>query len=344
MRPTVNDIAREAGVSLATVDRVLNARPGVRAQTAEAVNDAIRRLGYVRDVAAANLARQRVYRFVYVLPDVPSQFVAGLRAAITEAARGLIAERSEVSVLTVPPRDPHALVLALDAAMAGPLDGVAVMAHETPEVRDVIARLKARRVAVVSLVTDQPKAARDHFVGIDNIAAGRTGGTLLGRFAGARPGRVAVVVSSMLARDMVERRLGFDAVLAERFAHLDPLPSVEGHDDSGLTARVTAACLAANPDVVALYVAGAGTRGVTEAVAAAGMAGRVVLVAHELTPFTRAALGDGRIDAVIAQDAGHIARSSLRLLRAGADGTPIDAAQERIRIHILLRENLPQMG
>lgn len=341
MRPTVNDIAREAGVSLATVDRVLNARPGVRAQTADAVNEAIRRLGYVRDVAAANLARQRQYRFLYVLPEVPSQFVAGLRAAIHEAARGRIGERSAVAILTVPPRDPHALVTAMEAALADPVDGVAIMAHETPEVRDLIARLKERRIAVVSLITDQPKAARDHFVGIDNVAAGRTAGTLLGRFVGPRPGRVAVVVSSMLARDMVERRQGFDAVLAERFPHLDPLPSVEGHDDRDLTARVTAACLAANPGVVGVYTAGAGTRGVTEALRGAGLVGRAVVIAHELTPHTRAALTDGSIDAVIAQDAGHIARSSLRLLRAVADGVPIDAAQERIRISILLRENLP---
>ena len=56
MRPTVNDIAKEAGVSLATVDRVLNDRPGVRAKTVRAVQDAIVQLGYVRDVAAANLA------------------------------------------------------------------------------------------------------------------------------------------------------------------------------------------------------------------------------------------------------------------------------------------------
>jgi LacI family transcriptional regulator len=343
MRPTVNDIAREAGVSLATVDRVLNARPGVRPRTVEAVMAAIGRLGYVRDVAAANLARQRVYRFAYVLPDVASQFVAALRAAIAEAGRGLIAERSEVALLTVPPRDPHALVLAVEAAMEGPraLDGLAVMAHETPEVRDLIARLKARRVAVVSLVTDQPNAARDHFVGIDNIAAGRTAGTLLGRFAAGRAGPVAVVVSSMLARDMVERRLGFDAVLAARFPALVPLPSVEGHDDRDLTARVTAACLAAHPGVVGVYCAGAGTRGVARALREAGLAGRVVVIAHELTPHTRAALVEGTLDAVIAQDCGHLARSSLRLLRAVADGLPIDEGQERIRISILLRENLP---
>ena len=74
MRPTVNDIAREAGVSLATVDRVLNARPGVRDKTIRAVNDAITKLGYVRDLTAANLARSRTYRMAVVLPDTESQF------------------------------------------------------------------------------------------------------------------------------------------------------------------------------------------------------------------------------------------------------------------------------
>jgi LacI family transcriptional regulator len=344
MRPTVNDIAREAGVSLATVDRVLNARPGVRPRTIDAVNEAIARLGYVRDVAAANLARQRLYRFVFALPDVPSQFLVALRDAIAEAARGLLAERSEVRILTYPPRDPHALVEAFAALGALPLDGAAIMAAETPEVRDLIARLAQKGVAAVALVTDQPQAPRDHFVGIDNIAAGRTAAVLLGRFLGERRGKIAVVVSSMLARDMVERRLGFDAVIAERFPGLEPLASVEGHDDADLTAQVTAACIAANPDVVGVYAAAAGTRGVTQALRGAALARPPVVVAHELTPHTRTALESEAIDAVIAQDPGHIARSALRVLRAKADGLSILPAQERIRIEIVLRENLSGLG
>jgi len=40
-KPTVNDIARHAGVSLATVDRVLNERPGVRIVTKDRVNKAV---------------------------------------------------------------------------------------------------------------------------------------------------------------------------------------------------------------------------------------------------------------------------------------------------------------
>ena len=48
-RPTVNDLAKAAGVSLATIDRVLNSRPGVREQTIRRVNAAIEQIGYVRE-------------------------------------------------------------------------------------------------------------------------------------------------------------------------------------------------------------------------------------------------------------------------------------------------------
>ena len=112
-RPTVIDIAREAGVSLATVDRVLNARPGVRAQTIGAVNDAISRLGYVRDQAAANLARSRNYRMAIVLPDSDSQFVQTLAQSLTDAAQQAAAIRTEARILRFPPEDMHALATLL---------------------------------------------------------------------------------------------------------------------------------------------------------------------------------------------------------------------------------------
>jgi LacI family transcriptional regulator len=50
---------------------------------------------------------------------------------------------------------------------------------------------------------------------------------------------------------------------------------------------------------------------------------------------------DGRLDAVITQDTGHLVRSAIRVLQARCDGRDIVTSQERIRIEIILRENLP---
>lgn len=339
-RPTVIDIAKEAGVSLATVDRVMNARPGVRAKTVMRVNAAIDRLGYVRDVAAANLARRRAWRVAYVLPDSPNAFLTSLRTAIEAAADLASHDRTEVSTLLVPALDSTAYVRTLDTLLAEGIDALAIMAPETPQLRDAIGRVTAAGVPTVALVSDQPHSARDRFVGIDNMRAGRTAAMLVGRFVGRPRGRVLVLAGSMMLRDQMERRLGFDAVMREAFPSFTVLPTVEARDDAEAMGRLLPAALAAQGPVDAIYSVGAGNRGLIQVLRA--MPGpRPVTVVHELTPHVRAALEDGTLDAVITQDVGHVARSALRVLRARADRLPIDQGQEQIRIEILLRENLP---
>ncbi|MEM9320136.1 MAG: LacI family DNA-binding transcriptional regulator [Pseudomonadota bacterium] len=339
-KPTVHDIAKVAGVSLATVDRVLNARPGVRERTVARVQEAVSQLGYVRDTNAANLARRRTYRFGIILPDGKGQFLRGLRAAIDEAAAGPLGERCYVRQTLVPSRDHTALVRALNALERASLDGVAIMANETPVVRDAIARLTAAGTAVVSLVSDQPNSERDHFVGFDNVAAGRTAAVLLGRFVGNRRGKVIVVATTMQSRDMAERRFGFDQIMTESFPNLVQLPSIEGHDDAELTYRLTRFALEKNPDAVALYSVGASINGIGMALSERSDRD-IVCIDHELTENSRRLLEEGIIDGVINQNTGHLARSALRLLRAHCDGAEPDLAQERIRVDIVIRENLP---
>lgn len=339
-KPTVHDIAREAGVSLATVDRVLNARPGVRDQTIARVQAAVGRLGYVRDTSAANLARQRQYRFAFVLPEGPSQFVGTLRAALKEASSALVADRLLVRIVPIQSPDPHAIVRTLRSLNPARLDGVAIMAPETPQVRDAVARLKEAGLAVVALVSDLPNSPRDHFVGINSIAAGRTAGLLMGRFI-ASPGEILVATNSLRSRDSLERRLGFDAVISEEFGHLKPLPTVESYDDPRRMEAVVLEAARSRPGLAGVYSMGTGNTPILEALRRSGLAGRPVVAAHELTPTTREALRTGEIAAVITQNVGHLVRSALRVLRTLCDGLPIFEAQERVRIEIVVRENLP---
>jgi LacI family transcriptional regulator len=339
-RPTVHDIAKEAGVSLATVDRVLNARPGVRQKTITKVQEAVARLGYVRDTYAANLARQRQYRFVFVLPEGPSQFAQSLKSVLQETYASQIADRTVIRTVRVPIGDPHAIVRTLKAVHAEGLDGIALMVPETPQVRDAISRLKDAGVAVVTLVSDLPNSRRDFFIGINSLAAGRTAGSLMGRFVSGA-GEILVVTNSLRSRDSVERRLGFDEVMARDFSAITVLPSVEAHDDPARMARIVAQVVARRDRLVGVYSMGSGNTTLLEALRSSPRCGRLVVIAHELTPATRQALIEGEIDAVIAQNVGHLIRSSLRVLRNLCDGLPIYEAQERLRIEVVLRENLP---
>ncbi len=341
MRPTVIDIARVAGVSLATVDRVLNERPGVREKTIRAVNDAITNLGYVRDVAAANLARQRSYLLAFVLPDTDSQFVQTLLAEVALTASLALAARTEISVIRFPAEDPHALASILADLPDQGVSGVALMAPETPILRDAIKTMRQAGLAVVALVSDLPNTLRDRFVGIDNHAAGRTSAVLMGRFLGQGPQKVAVVAQSMLLREAVERRLGFDDLMGRHFPLVQVLPTLESHGSPDLLRGILGELLSQSPDLGGIYLLGSDHLALTQAIDDLGMAGQLVVIGHELTAQARTALLDGKMDAVITQNVGHLVRSALRVLRAKADKSPIDAGQEQLRIEIVLRENLP---
>lgn len=340
MRPTVHDIADKAGVSLATVDRVLNDRPGVRGVTRARVEAAIAALGYVRDVAAANLAKGRVYPLVFILPEGDNPFMRGLEAEVRRAGLHSAAERTRLSVATVPAFDAAALAKAIDAAIAEDVSGIAAVAVDAPDVSDAIARAHGAGIPVVTLVSDLAGSGRDHFVGVDNIAAGRTAGSLMGRFLGGRSGPVAVLAGSMRVRDHGERLEGFLAAMSAMPKARAVLPVLEGQDDPELSLSLIADCLANVPDLAGIYSIGAGNRGLIAALSARGR-GDLCVIVHELTGETRAALESGVVDAVLNQDAGHEVRSAIRVLRAKADGLPVNAAQERIRLDIFIKDNLP---
>ncbi len=341
MRPTVHDIAEKAGVSLATVDRVLNNRPGVKPKTRALVEDAIAEIGYVRDVAAANLARKRLYRFEFLIPDSDNSFLDQLRAAVHEVAALSRVERVEIGVREVAAFDAQALVAAMREAMMGAPDGIAIVAIDEDSVRAVTEEAAEAGIAVVTLVSDLPGSRRIHYAGIDNLAAGRTAASLLGRFMGAT-GSVGVIVGSLNARDHRERLAGFEQVIERKYPEIRILPLIEGRDDPARVQRLAERLLAEQPELSGLYSLGAGNRGLVKALRAHASARHLPVIAHELTATTRVALSEGLFDAVLNQDAGHEVRSAVRVMKAHADGLHTVDAQERIRIDIFLKDNMPQ--
>jgi LacI family transcriptional regulator len=205
-----------------------------------------------------------------------------------------------VEARRVPALDPQALAEALDALDGKVWDCAVIVASEDEPVVAAVERATRRGIVVMTLVSDLPGSARRHFVGIDNVAAGRTAASLLGRFC-AR-GKIAVIAGSMHLRDHRERLDGFRAVLAADFPHLELLEPVEGHDETEETRRRAAQLIAASPALSGLYNLGAGNAGLVAALDASGRAGGIRVVAHELSAPTRSGLKSGTIDVVIANE------------------------------------------
>ena len=82
MTVTIYDVAREAGVSMATVSRVVNNNPNVKPQTRKKVFEAIERLGYRPNAVARGLASKKTTTVGVVIPDISN-------AIFAEVARGI---------------------------------------------------------------------------------------------------------------------------------------------------------------------------------------------------------------------------------------------------------------
>jgi LacI family transcriptional regulator len=337
---TIQDVAQRAGVSVATIDRVLNRRPGVKSGTVEKVEAAIRELNYQPDRIAARLARNRDYRFWFILPLTAGEFMTRIGEEVEDSASRMAPERVAIMVKRVDVFDGLVLAAALDA-VGEDVDGVAVVALDHPAVREAINALVARGVHVVTLVSDVPGSKRSHYAGIDNSSAGRTAAGLLGRFLGARRGKVGLFAGSLALRDHIERQFGFEQVMAHEFPQFEILPVRESRDDIGRSEKYAQQMLAENSDLLGIYNVGGGTMGIVAGLEASPRARDIVFIAHEVTDGSRRALIRGTIDAIINQDAGHEVRSAVRVLMSKADNAPFIEAQERIRIDIFMRDNLP---
>lgn len=308
-RARLHDVAREAGVSLATVDRVLHQRPGVSAGTLQRVHRALERLS---ESQASGAAMRRDALLCFVLPPDDNGFVRLLREELVRLEPWLLAQGARLDIRTVDGFAPAAAASALKA-LRGQYDAIVLMAPDHPLVRDAVDRTAADGTCVISLVSRITSRQRTHFVGIDNAEAGRMAAGLLANHTVARTGRVGVLIGSRDMQDHAARTAGFVERMARDCPGLQVLNPVECLDRDDVSRARTRELLSGHADLVALYSAGAGNRGIREAIQAEGAAGRLAWVCHELTDPTREALQDGSACAVISQPAAEEARTCCRL-------------------------------
>jgi LacI family transcriptional regulator len=339
VRRTIVDVARAAGVSTATVDRVLNGRDGVRALTRDRVIAAARETGYLAAASTALPTRERM-RLDFVLQSGPNTFMDLLAGHLAGVGAAREAE-TELRVHRVDGFSPEILAATLRELRPASA-GVGIIALDHPVVREAIREAAADGLPVLTMVSDIANVPRVGYVGIDNRAAGRLAGHLLGRFVPGSAGEVALFAGSLRYRGHEEREMGFRHILADEFPKLRIVELREVRDDLERSYGEAKDLLAARPGLRGVYSIGAGNRGIARALEEAGRGGEVVFIGHELTEHTRRFLLAGTMDAVIDQNPRVEAREAVdRLLRA-ARGEP-DPDPAPVRIHAIFRENLPEV-
>jgi LacI family transcriptional regulator len=337
-RPRAPDIARAAGVSTATVDRVLNRRIGVRPATAQRVVEAAAALDYLPRAALYEALRPKPMRLTFLLPTGTNRYLRMLGEHISASDDQLSAFNVRSHCHFVEGFNPEALARSL-RHHARRADGIAFMALDHPVVREAVADIVAQGVPVLTVISDIPETPRTAYVGLDNRAAGRTAGLLIGRFVGERRGRVALIAGSRLYRAHEEREHEFQRAIAA-FPALSVVGLREGHDNAEQNYRQTRALLAKHPDIVGIYNIGGASDGIVRALREANRGSTVTFIGHGLTSDTRAALLDGTMDVAITQDHQIMVLNCARIFTNLRDGRAALTGIEPVQISLFVRENL----
>lgn len=338
--PTLHDVARLAGVSYATADRVVNRRGNVAEKSVRKIEGAVAQLGYVRNLAAANLSRNHIYRFCFILPRSSNRFFEKMHDQLDKAQAHLRPASVVTEVIEIDAFDVASLKQAIESIKNSQYDGVAIVGLNNEALKEPLQVLQNKNIHIISLVSDLPKESRDFYIGINNQKAGRSAARLVGLAHRGSTGRIVVLAGSMDALDHYDRLDGFRTVLEQDFKNISLSQVLETNDDPFKARTLLQDFLDKDPNITGVYNVGAGNEGVVDALRNHKRSNLIISCTHELDHITRSALQEGVIDITIDQNPAIELNRTLYLLQALANNLPPPPVPELVpAIHV--RDNLP---
>ncbi|MCK1726490.1 MULTISPECIES: LacI family DNA-binding transcriptional regulator [unclassified Bradyrhizobium] len=331
--PTIRDIAREANVGTATVERVLNDRGGVRTELAERVIKVAKKLKYGDRRLRPHSGIIRI-EVLLVQPEA-EVFYADLNATFQRIAASL--DPTILVHRTFVREDDIAAVAQHIAKPPIRRAGLIVLAPDHPEITASIRQVRLAGVEVVQLLTG---SAGDDvpYIGIDNYAAGRTAAYYMSRMLRGSSGTLLAMCHSGGYRAHRERIRGFSDYLAQHTNgdHNFDLV-IFGHDDNLLSAERLTEALRDNR-VIGLYSVGAGREGIAAALNA--HPAKVFWIGHALTQSTKKCLRSGLMDICIDGAPETQARRSLDTVLRRLGLIDVDVSNAPVQFLTITAQNL----
>jgi LacI family transcriptional regulator len=342
-RPTLSDLAREAGVSLSTVNRIVAGSETVRGTTIDLVQAAAERIGYhgLGVISARKIESLPRYRLGFLLQQSSRDWYQQLASEIRKAAAARRELRLDLAIDFVDYLEPSHVAARLKA-LGNACDVTAVIAADHPIIGNAIRELHALGKPVVAYITDHSCPERAAFVGVDNWKLGRTAGWFMAHTTNG-PGRVAVFIGHHRYQCQDVSDASFRSYLREHAPRLVVEASRPTHEEPAEAYRMVSDLLATTPDLTGILTLGGGISGVLRALREVAPERRhdIRLICRDIGPETRKGLSEELITAALVHP---LEATSTALIQAMVDALQPDRGsstiQRTVAFHIITPENV----
>lgn len=331
-KTTFADVAAAAGVSVGTVDRVINARGSVRAETEELV---LRRARELRLDRALELRPTRMLRLGILLLNRTDPFLEGLVNGFQKSASDYAYLNLQTKLYLYEKLD-RSLIAEKILSIGHACDGLVVNVFDDPLIRSCLDKVAAKK-PVFTLVSDVPCAGRIAYIGANGHTEGRVAGELMGRFLGPRGGQILLISGPRSFHGHEHREAGFRSILRERFPNCIVAGALETHEDNEVASLLTRSALTQSPGIVGIYNTSVGSQEIASVLAELGREHSTTFIAHELTEANRRLLQNDVLDAVIDQDP--VSEARIAVQRFLAFHGRVDFGRMETPFRIYLKEN-----
>ncbi|MFN0194138.1 MAG: LacI family DNA-binding transcriptional regulator [Aestuariivirga sp.] len=337
-RPTLTDLAHAAGVSIATVDRVINRRLPVSDDTAQRVVKAAEHIGYhATSLLKRRIAETPVRKFGFLLQKRDA-FYQNLGRELVQATKSAKDIEGKAVLEFIEELVPAVVAKRL-RDIAPKVDALAVVAMDHPQINQAVDEIVARGKPVFTLLSQITTPSCKGHVGLDSRKCGRIAGWAISRMA-KQEGRIGILVGSHRYLNQETSEISFRAYMREHAPRMQLLEPIINLDDERIAYEAVSDMLASYPDLAAIYVAGGGQDGLIKALRELTGQPRPVAVCNELTANTKAALIDNVIDLALGTPVLPLALRTISHLTAACEEGRFTPQQTFLPPEIFVSENV----
>ncbi|RDV26861.1 LacI family DNA-binding transcriptional regulator [Alteromonas aestuariivivens] len=216
---TIKQVSERAGVSSATVSRVINNADSVKENTRKLVMDAMADLGYRHNVLAASLASNKTNTVGYVVPELHGSFFGSMMAGSEQVLR----KANKHMFVATGHSDESTEKKEIEALLSRRCD--ALILHVEAVSDDYLINLARQDVPLV-VVNRYIEEIGEHCISLDNIRGGYLATRHLIELGHTS---IAYVAGAMFKADSVNRLEGHKQALAEAGLQYNESLTVEGN-------------------------------------------------------------------------------------------------------------------